>query len=258
MRHNPLLTKAAEMAAILLEIARNRQIDSETFPRNMVEFAVNGIGLPVIYRAHLSIHEVRQYICTLDGQLFAGQGVSHPDRELYGLLHIGPPSNLILIRSGLRPHIVNFIIAHELGHFLADVYQVHRLWLKALPEQRLEIDKAFSWQSYDPKLEIHALVKGLPERPREIAHRGAEMEETVIDREILADLIGRELIAPWGLVVQHFHGQERIEFANQIHNVFGLPRRIAYGYYDEIRHFFSPCKDFVDTLFSPLLENRKR
>jgi hypothetical protein len=257
MWHNPLLVKAVEIAATLLEIAGDQQIDSEMFPRNMVEFAVNGMEIPVIYRDRLSIYGVRQYVCALGGQHLEDQDVSHPDRELYGLLHIGPPTNLIMVRRGLLPHIVNFVIAHELGHFLADIYQVQRLWLKAFPERRLEVARAFSWQEYDPRLEMQALVKGLPERPREITRRGNQMEETTVDREILADLIGRELVAPWDQVIKHFRGQKRIEFVNQIHCNFGLPRRIAYGYYDEIRRSFSPRKNFIDTLFAPLLDNQK-
>ncbi len=256
MRQNPLLIKAIDTANTLLEILKDKDIETDFFPRNMVRFAIDGMEIPVVYRSTLSINKARKYVCLLHGSNFEAD-LEDTDRELYGLLHIGPPSNLILIRAGLPQHIVNFIIAHELGHFLADIFWVSHLWQKALPEQRLEIINAFAWKNFDPKLELRALIKGLPQRPYEIAGHNQENLEVIIDREILADLIARELIAPWRYAVGYYRNQPPIVFARELHTAFGLPLKIAHGYHDDIRQSVSPRRDFVDKLFSPLLRSKK-
>lgn len=258
MASRALLLKAAATVSVLLSMAQEKQIQTQRFPRDMRRFAIDVAEIPVVFRPNLSISDVRRCLCVLSGQQFTEEQKTISDRDLFGLLHIGPPSNIILLREGLPTHIVNFVIAHELGHFLADVYLVQRLWLKALPEQRAEVARAFSWQAYDAKLELQALVKGLPERPHEIMQRGDHEDDATAEREILADLIARELIAPWEHVIKRFPNLSRMEFTNEVYRTFELPRRIAYGYYDDVQHFLAPRQDFIGRLFSPLLRKNPK
>lgn len=258
MTSRALVLKATATASVLLSMAQEKGIETQWFPRDMRRFAIDVIEIPVVFRPYLSISNVKRYLCALSGQQFTEEHLTTFDRDLFGILHIGPPSNIILLRENLPLHIVNFVIAHELGHFLADVYSIQRLWMKALPEQRVEVSKAFSWQAYDAKLELQALIRGLPERPHEIMERGDHEDEATVGREMLADLIARELIAPWEHVTKRFPNLSRLEFTDEVHRTFGLPRRIAYGYYDDVQYAVAPRQDFVDRLFSPLLRKRPK
>ena len=70
------------------------------------------------------------------------------------MLHIGPPCNIIFVRDKLSPQTHNYVLAHELGHFLADVFRVQQLWLKSLPEQKNAIERAFAWRECEARLKV--------------------------------------------------------------------------------------------------------
>jgi Zn-dependent peptidase ImmA (M78 family) len=125
-------------------------------------------------------------------------------------------------------------LAHELGHFLADVFLIQQLWLKTLPEQKDTIERIFSWQEYDALLEFCGLIKGLPNRPKAIVRRGDALAHETAEREIQADLIARELLAPWDTVSFLFQPNERRKFIALLREQFGLPLKIAAYYYDDL------------------------
>jgi hypothetical protein len=174
------------------------------------------------------------------------------DRPLLGLLHVGPPSNLILIKDGLPEYIRNYVLAHELAHFLTDIFFVRNLWLSALPDQAAEIIRAFSWQDYDDWIEFDAYIKGLPIRPSAIVARGRKQLPETSDKEWDADLIAREILAPWDEAVSIYKScATRRDFLRVMCSKFGLPARIAFYYYDDIRQALIPPQDLFSTLFSP-------
>src|SRR5262249_15626689 len=123
------------------------------FPRDIERITVYGLEIPVVRRPNLTLHAASQYLCALRGSAYAPQE-KLADRALYGLLHVGPPCSIIFIREDLPPHIRNYVLAHELGHFLADIFFLQRLWLKTLPEQSESIQRAFAWDSYDADLDL--------------------------------------------------------------------------------------------------------
>lgn len=257
MLRNSSTSKAISIAHTFITTLNARGLATDSFPRDIETLVSYGLEIPIAYQPHLSIKQARSYICALTGGIFY-EHESVSERHIYGLLHVGSPSNIILIRAGLPQHIINYVIAHEVGHFLADVFSIQQLWHKFLPEQQNEILKAFRWQEFDPRLELRAFLKGLPDRPHEITGRGEHIHEGTFHREILADLVARELIAPWELVKSHYKHKTRIEFARKIQHTFGLPLKVASDYYEDMKHHLSPRSDLVDRMFSPLVERKNR
>ena len=192
------------------------------FPRDIERLILYGLEVPVVRKPNLSLHEAVQYLCVLRGESPKWRA-DIPNRELYGLLHVGPPCNIIFVREDLPDHIRNYVLAHELGHFLADVFLIQQLWLKTLPEQKETIERVFSWQEYDAHLEFYGLIKGLPHRPKAIVGRGDALAPETAEREIQADLIARELLAPWDTVTSLFRPHESREFIALLREQFGLP-----------------------------------
>lgn len=256
MSHESLHKQAIATADAMTDILIQKGIDPEVYPRNLEYFANIGFEIPVIYRSDLTLQSARDYVCALAGNSLRYDQLEQPDRRLFGLLHIGPPTNVILVRAGLLPHIINFVIAHEVGHFVAEIFLLQQLWQRSFPERIEEIVKAFSWHEFDPRLELRALVRGLPERPTEITARGKETQASTIEREILADLIACELIAPWHKVTRISSKLRYNELVDLLCNQFGLPYKIASDYAEDVLRKTTPRKALVDTLFSPLLDKK--
>src|SRR5438132_1591507 len=118
------------------------------FPRDIEQIILYGLEVPIVRKQNLTLRTVAQYLCVLRGES-PKERDKIPDRELYGLLHVGPPCNIIFIRGDLPDHIRNYVLAHELGHFLADVFMIQQLWVKTLPEQKETIERMFAWQEHD-------------------------------------------------------------------------------------------------------------
>ena len=220
------------------------------FPRDIERLILYGLEIPVIRKPNLTIHVAIQYLCVLRGESPKGRS-NVADRELYGLLHVGPPCSIIFIREDLPNHIQHYVLAHELGHFLADVFLIQQLWLKTLPEQKDTIERIFSWQEYDAHLEFCGLIKGLPNRPKAIVERGDALAPETAEREIQADLIARELLAPWDTVSFLFRPNERRKFIALLREQFGLPLKIAAYYYDDLERSLAPKPDMIERLFAP-------
>jgi hypothetical protein len=221
------------------------------FPRSMEIVVLYGLEIPIIKIHNLTLHAATEYLCILYDENSYRRNIV--DRPLYGLLHVGTPSNLIFIEKNLPAHISNYILSHELGHFLADIFSVQRLWLKTLPEQREAILRAFMWQELDAQLELSILIKGLPPRPHAIVRRDSARTTDTIEREIQADLIAREILAPWDVVAPLFEVTGRRELLTILYQRFGLPRRIAWYYVRDLQRCLAPGPDMLDRLFAPVL-----
>ncbi len=254
----PFLVHAAWIARqiedILIQEPANAQL-LEHFPRDVAALASYGLDIPIIRQPHLTVQNAREFLCILRGDPPASS-TDILDRPLYGLLHIGPPSNLILISEELSTPFANYVMAHEISHFFADVFFVEQRWSQSLPKKTHEIRRLFAWQHRDGWLELQALVRGLPSRPTQIMVRGSkELPETAV-RERQADLVARELLAPWYLVAPLFiqHGMGKI--VEILCENFGLPAWVARGYQNTLDTTLSPHDDIVDRLFGPLLHKQ--
>ncbi len=215
------------------------------FPRNVERLVSDTFYLPIRSMPHLTLHSAGQYLCIRG----AGQG---KDRQLYGLLHVGPPAITIFVEERLSPRERNYIIAHELGHYIHDVFMVQRLWLSSLQEQKTAIIQAFSWQNTDPFLELQAFVKGLPERPHTITMRGEAMRQETHARELFANAIAIELLAPWQEATQLFQQHQESECKKLLHEVYGVPSKLVLPYYQELQRVLIPEADFFEQFFSSL------
>ena len=226
------------------------------FPRQIEDLVSFSFALPIISLPQLSLHSKAEYLCILRGDPeLPPQNTAN--RELLGLLHVGPPANVIFIKQGLSPQVRNYVIAHELGHYLYDIFITRRLWLNSLPEQAEVIMQAFSWQEVNPWLELYAMLKGLPQRPRTITGRGQNILYATKARELFADTIARELLAPWEQVSELFMQHTRSEVLTHLCEHYGVPVRIAQAYYDELRHTLIPPQDLFDRLFAPVLRKQR-
>lgn len=228
----------------------------QRFPRDIAALASSSLDIPIIRQPRLSTHSAQEFFCALRGSDQPNSNMTAPGRLLDGLLHIGPPSNIILIREEISLLLANYVVAHEISHFFADVFMVQQRWMQSLPERVDEIKRIFLWQHKDDWLELQALIKGLPSRPRQIMSRGrAELPETAA-RELQADLIARELLAPWQMVSPLFAQNATGDFLTLLRQQFGLPRWVAQDYLDNLRVAFSSHPDAVDRLFGPLVNKQ--
>src|ERR1051325_8399547 len=233
-------------------LAERPEVEIDRFPRRIERLIVYGLEIPVKRMWPLTIRKAAQYLCLLRGEAeFTINRLT--DRELYGLLHVGPPCNIIFVRDMLSDQVHNYVLAHELGHFLVDVFAIQQLWLKTLPEQKDAIQRAFTWQEFNARLELHAFIKGLPARPKTITGRGQAMPPETVEREIQADLFARELIAPWDAVSPLFQSSDRAGISSLIREKFGLPRRIAASYAIDLERYLAPPPNAIEELFSTLL-----
>lgn len=258
MRDTQAMNRAIFMVrAVLNLLDEERKPILEAFPRDLEQIILYTLEVPVERLPNLTLSSAQNYLCTLSGDSRFPPEVSD-NRRLYGLLHVGPPFTVIFVCSDLHAYLQNYVLAHELGHLLADVFLIQQLWIKTLPEQKNAIQKLFTWDDSDPWLELTALIKGLPRRPRAIIGRDQNFEPETSEREDLADLFAREIIAPWDIVAPLSRKHSRKKFAELMCNQFGLPPKIAARYYDDISRYFEPSPGILERLFCPLVVPAKK
>jgi IrrE N-terminal-like domain len=253
MRDSPQMQRVFSMIAALNDLLAERpEANLHVLPRDVERLITYGLEIPVKRMLPLTLREAFRYLCILRGEA-QSPVISVDDRRLYGLLHIGPPCNIIFIRDKLSPQAHNYVLAHELGHFLADVFRVQQLWLRSLPEQKDAIERAFAWRECDARLELYAFIKGLPPRPKEIINRGQTINPETVEREIQADLFARELMAPWDVVSPLCQSNDQSQFVTLLYERFRLPRRVAESYLEDLQHHLAPQPNAIEGLFSTLL-----
>ncbi len=253
MRDSPQMQRVFSIIAALYDLLAERpETEIRGLPRNVERIITYGLEIPIKRMFPLTIREALRYLCILCGKDETPL-IPVADRKLYGLLHIGPPCNIIFIRDKLSPPVHNYVLAHELGHFLADVFRIQQLWLKSLPEQKEAIERTFAWRECDVRLELYAFIKGLPPRPKEIMNRGQAISPETVEREVQADLFARELIAPWDVVLPLLESSDKSEFVTRLYEEFGLPRQIADNYFEDLRRYLTPQPNAIEKLFSTLL-----
>lgn len=245
------INNAQNIAAAFLDLARSRPTVAdlvEVFPRNIEAILLLTVELPVVYQKDLTLHGAEQYLCALRAAPYTPP--DETDRGLLGLLCVGPPANIVFIDSELPEHIQRYVLAHELAHFLVDVFFVRNLWLRSLPERSVEILKAFSWDEYDEWLDFEAFLKGLPKRARSIIGRGKHQLDETDEKELQADLIARELLMPWSTALTIYKSRsDRAQFMQYAIQHFGLPNRIAFDYFHDLQRALAPRPNLFTSLF---------
>jgi hypothetical protein len=223
-----------------------------SFPRNIERIITFALQVPVIRQPGLTLLSANKYLCALRGGADMFDSNSD-DRKLNGLLYIGSPCAIIFVCAGMPVHIESYILAHELGHLLADVFLVQQLWLKSLSERKDAIRRYFAWEETDPWLELRAFFKGLPLRPSTIIGRGQNFAPETSEREIIADLFAREIIAPWTSVEPLYLPEAKREFAEALRVRFHLPLRVAAGYHDDLKLHLRPKRGLYDRLLAQVV-----
>lgn len=245
----PIVRRAIMASNILYRLASEKLGDAATlylrFPRDIETLVSDALYIPIRSVSGLTLHAAGRYLCIRSAE----QG---EDRRLYGLLHVGPPATTIFIEEQLSPHMRNYIIAHELGHYIHDIFMVQQLWASSLQEQTAAIERAFSWQSPDPFLELQAFVKGLPGRPRTITTRGEAMRQETRTRELFANAIAIELLVPWQEASELFRLHQKSTCTTLLRKTYGVPSKIASYYYEDLQRALVPEPDFFEQLFAPL------
>jgi IrrE N-terminal-like domain len=259
MHTSPAMLKAISAARTVADLVSAQPGGSallDKYPRDMAAILQQGLEVPVVEMADLTVRTSADYLCILRGDPTPLE-LQTRDRLLMGLFYAGPPCSVVFIQEGLAPQIRNYVLAHELGHFIVDVFLVRQLWLRSLPEQRDAIQCAFAWHEMDDYLEMAALFRGLPSRPRAIIGRESHATTETADREIQADLIARELLAPWGDVAAQFlpGKTNRRDMLALLHEHYGLPLKIAAYYCNDLQLYLAPKPSLTDRLFAPLLSD---
>lgn len=248
----PIIRRAIMASNVLYQLAEEKLGATAAhylrYPRNIEALVSDTFYLPIRSMAHLTLHSAGQYLCIRG----AGQGKDH---QLQGLLHVGPPATTIFVEEQLSPRERNYIIAHELGHYIHDVFMVQQLWLSSLQDQKAAITQAFSWQSIEPFLELQAFVKGLPARPRTITTRGEAMHQETRARELFANAIAVELLAPWYEASILFRRHKKSTCEKLLRETYGVPSKIALSYYKDLQRALVPVPDFFEQFFAPLRQN---
>lgn len=251
MTSETLIVRAIEVAGSVEEAVRGSPAAAhllDTYPRDMAAIVSLGLGVAVRRLPGLTITTARTYVGRLRKWSVSGsQGLG--DRRIYGLLHVGPPCNLILVSLELSAAAANYVIAHELGHYFADLMRIRRRWLEALPEGRDEVIQAFDWLRPTGELELTAVIKGLPPIPAHILGRGRMQRPETLERELLADLIARQLLAPWSLVAPLVAAHPPEAVVRRLREQYGLPTTAAADYDADIRRRVRPEPDVLERLF---------
>jgi hypothetical protein len=247
-----LILGAQNIAEAFLDLAKKRPIASElveVFPRNIEELLLFTVEIPVIYQQELTLYNAERYLCILRSVPYIPP--TETDRNLLGLLCVKSPISLIFIRSGLNKHVQNYILAHELAHFLVDVFFIRALWMESLPTRESEILRAFAWNEYDEWIDFEAYLIGLPKRAHSIIVRGNNQLEETDEKEFQADLVARELLMPWNKALHLFQsGVEKAQFIQIAVQKFGLPHRVAFDYYFDLQRLTTPRPNLFTNLFS--------
>lgn len=231
------------------------------FPRDMAFIATYGLGLPILARPALRLRDSLDYLRLL-GAVVGDDEYSLPDRRLFGLLHVGPPMNLILLDAALPARSVSWVLAHELSHFLSDIWRIRSIWERRFTGRADAVRRAFAWHERDDRLDLHAALAGLPSRPATaLARCGTRMGE-VAQRESNADLIARELLAPWAdaaklagdLITAGAVGRNHDEpldepLVDALGTTFGLLLRSARHYAWDLRRVALPRPNPIMRLF---------
>lgn len=248
---------AIEVADCFRSLTKVDDTTSCSIAHSLLDLVVFHLELPIVFVPHLTPKSSYEYLCSFYSSNIPVNEGELDDRSLFGLLHIGPPENIILLQEGLPEHIENFVVAHEIGHFLADVFIVKELWLKLMPAKADAIKNLFNWNSHDPGIELEALIKGLPRLPSSIVGRGQHLQSDTSGSEIQADAVAREIIAPWRIVSEQYRPNDRHRMVEVLRKDFGLPRKIAWYYYDELDSVLAPRIDPVKKIFQTLLTEKR-
>jgi hypothetical protein len=175
-----------------------------------------GFPVTVIERPGLSLGVIREWLARRSNVVVPG-----PDRRVRGCLVAHGGFGFVFVDAADPPAERRFTLAHELAHYLRDVWRPRRRAAAKLGPGITEVLDGRRPPTPDERL--HAVLRGLPAGP--VVHLlgcGDEESPEVRAAEAAADRLAFELLAPAGAV----SGPADLEAR------FGLPPGKAAAYAD--------------------------
>lgn len=164
-------------------------VGPEVYPRTFAEVSL-GFRVIVIERANLSLAVVRDWL-TRQSRITVGG----PDRRLRGCLVAHEWDGFVFVEATDPPAERRFTLAHELAHYLRDVWRPRRRAMEKLGTGIVDVLDGKRPPTADERL--HAVLRGLPAGPvMHLLGRGEDESPEVRAAEAAADRLAFELLAP--------------------------------------------------------------
>jgi IrrE N-terminal-like domain len=191
-----------------------RAMGTDPFPRTFAQLAL-ACPLTVIERPNLSISAIQEWLAKRQVHL----AISGLDRRIRGCLVAHGWDGFVFVDARDPADERRFTLAHELAHYLRDVWRPRRRAIDKLGPRFVEVLDGRRLAT--PAERLRALVRGLPTGP--VVHvlgRGDSESLEVRNSEAAADRLAFELLAPADTV------QNPMELIDR----FGLPPSKAAEY----------------------------
>jgi len=212
------------------------------FPRDLRRAVPRAALLSVKVLAGLSVQRASAWLCN--------QGVSslpaELDRALCACLFARGGCGFIFLDADDDEAEQRFSLAHELAHYLRHYHEPRRRAVTKFGRQILEVFDGKRLPT--PTERLHALLRNI--RIGEHVHLLARDDRrriaspTIASAEFDADLLGCELLAPAGAVLQRTRRRtaraSRLEAERQLQETFDLPSSMATWYASWL---YPPCDD---------------
>jgi hypothetical protein len=191
-----------------------RAVRPEQFPRTFANVSL-GFHVTVHECPGLSLGAVRGWLARREMNVT----IPGPDRRLRGCLVAHGWDGFVFVEADDPPAERRFTLAHELAHYLRDVWHPRRRAVAKLGPRIVDVLDGRRPATTDERLRV--VLRGLPVGP--VVHllgRGADESPEVRAAEAAADRLAFELLAPaealgvWG---------DRSELIDRLVGTFGLP-----------------------------------
>jgi Zn-dependent peptidase ImmA (M78 family) len=206
--------------------------EEEGFPRELEDAIESAYPLTVKRLARLTLGSLREWLESLGIPVN-----SSPDRPLCGFLAANRGSAILFVDANDAPDEQRYSLAHELAHFLRDVWRPRQRIGRVLGEAGKSVSDGCRPASQDERLA--AALEGIDLAvhvhllPRDADGRPATA--VIADAEESADVLAFELLAPATHLAGRAVSWSTKELVNHLCIDYGMPRREAARYAERLR-----------------------